>query len=99
MSDQAAPTAAEGDAFETTVVRAHELALDLARQAGGILRDRLDAVREIAHKGTIDLVTDADHASEALIRFSGAQDDRRGRIGRRAGHHGRATLRLGLRSA
>ncbi len=39
----------------------------LARDAGELLRERLDAPREIAEKRRHDLVTDADHASEALI--------------------------------
>ncbi len=46
---------------------ARGLAIDLARQAGALLRERLDAPREVQRKGTIDLVTDADRASEALI--------------------------------
>jgi myo-inositol-1(or 4)-monophosphatase len=48
-------------------VGARQLAIDLARQAGALLRDRLDVPREVQHKGTIDLVTDADRASETLI--------------------------------
>jgi myo-inositol-1(or 4)-monophosphatase len=43
------------------------LATDLAVRAGAILRDRLEAERQVIHKGVVDLVTDADHASEALI--------------------------------
>jgi myo-inositol-1(or 4)-monophosphatase len=39
----------------------------LARDAGALLRERLDDPREIAQKRPHDLVTDADHASEALI--------------------------------
>lgn len=43
------------------------LAIDVAREAGALLRDRLDAPRDVQRKGTIDLVTDADRASEKLI--------------------------------
>lgn len=40
----------------------------LARDAGELLRERLDRPREIARKSSLhDLVTDADRASEALI--------------------------------
>ena len=39
----------------------------LSREAGALLRDRLDDPREIAYKRPSDLVTDADRASEALI--------------------------------
>lgn len=46
---------------------ARQLAIDLAREAGALLRDRLDTPHEVQRKGTIDLVTDADRASEALI--------------------------------
>lgn len=46
---------------------ARELAIDSAREAGALLRDRLDAPRDVQRKGTIDLVTDADRASETLI--------------------------------
>ena len=39
----------------------------LAREAGMLLRERLDRPREIAQKRRHDLVTDADRASEGLI--------------------------------
>jgi myo-inositol-1(or 4)-monophosphatase len=39
----------------------------LARDAGALLRERIDDPREIAQKRPHDLVTDADRASEALI--------------------------------
>ena len=44
-----------------------ELAVELAQEAGALLRGHVARVREIDHKGTIDLVTEADRASEALI--------------------------------
>lgn len=51
----------------TVPAGACQLAIDLAREAGALLRDRLDAPRDVQRKGTIDLVTDADRASERLI--------------------------------
>lgn len=45
-----------------------------ARRAGAILRARFTGVRTIEYKGGIDLVTDADRASEAeLLSFIGAR--------------------------
>jgi len=38
-----------------------------AQDAGALLRDRLSRPRDIQFKGLVDLVTDADRASEALI--------------------------------
>lgn len=46
---------------------ARELAVETALAAGAILRERLSLDRTIDFKGTIDLVTDADRASEELI--------------------------------
>jgi myo-inositol-1(or 4)-monophosphatase len=43
------------------------VALDLAREAGALLRERVGGQRDIEHKGTIDIVTDADKAAETLI--------------------------------
>lgn len=53
--------------IERTVTEAHEVAVSLAREAGALLRERFHGPRDVDHKGTIDLVTDADCASEALI--------------------------------
>lgn len=39
----------------------------LARGAGAILRERYNQEHEIHYKGVIDLVTEADHASEAFL--------------------------------
>ncbi len=47
--------------------RFRSVAVAAARDAGGLLRERLDRPREVGFKGTVDLVTDADRASEALI--------------------------------
>lgn len=49
------------------LAQAQEVATMLARQAGGMLRDRLNDVRAVTHKGMVDLVTDVDQASEALL--------------------------------
>ncbi len=43
-------------------------AIRVAKDAGALLRDRLGTRIEIGHKGSIDLVTDVDLASEKLIR-------------------------------
>lgn len=40
----------------------------VAREAGALLRDRLGTRIDISHKGSINLVTDVDLASEKLIR-------------------------------
>jgi myo-inositol-1(or 4)-monophosphatase len=45
---------------------ARELAIQTARDAGAILREKLGEV-SVEFKGTVDLVTDADRASEALV--------------------------------
>jgi myo-inositol-1(or 4)-monophosphatase len=50
-----------------TIERGFALAKELALEAGAILRDRLNNQGEVVHKGLIDLVTDVDKASEALI--------------------------------
>jgi myo-inositol-1(or 4)-monophosphatase len=43
------------------------LAIDVAREAGAILREMFGARRQVDFKGIVDLVTDADRASEAHI--------------------------------
>jgi myo-inositol-1(or 4)-monophosphatase len=57
----------DGREVVETIDRAAVLCRELAVEAGAILRDRLYQHRTIAFKGAIDLVTDADHASEELI--------------------------------
>ena len=42
-------------------------ALDLAKRAGGILMDRYERLEQIDYKSARDVVTEADHESEALI--------------------------------
>jgi myo-inositol-1(or 4)-monophosphatase len=51
----------------TMPATARDVAISAARDAGAILRERLKRVRTIDFKGTVDLVTDADRASEELI--------------------------------
>ncbi|MFY9556686.1 MAG: inositol monophosphatase family protein [Blastocatellia bacterium] len=43
-------------------------AIRVARDAGALLRNRMGTTIDIDHKGSIDLVTDVDLASEKLIR-------------------------------
>lgn len=56
---------------DTALIQAPEGAYDLAREivlaAGATLREKVQTERHIDHKGLVDLVTDADRASEALI--------------------------------
>ncbi|CAN5634895.1 inositol monophosphatase family protein [soil metagenome] len=56
-----------------------KLAMEIAREAGAILRERVNTKREIDYKGLVNLVTDADRASEALIasRLHAAYPDHR----------------------
>ena len=46
---------------------AFEIAREIVLAAGAILRDKVQTERRIDFKGEVDLVTDADRASEALI--------------------------------
>lgn len=46
---------------------AYQLAVDVAREAGAILREKFGTRRQVDFKGIVNLVTDADHASEAHI--------------------------------
>lgn len=47
--------------------QASELAMQAAYDAGALVRERVRTERVINHKGTVDLVTDADEESERLI--------------------------------
>lgn len=47
--------------------RFKSIALDLAKASGQMLMDGLGRVKDIGHKGEIDLVTEADRRSEELI--------------------------------
>jgi myo-inositol-1(or 4)-monophosphatase len=44
-----------------------EVAIETAREAGAILRDEFDRPKEISYKGEVDIVTESDRRSEALI--------------------------------
>jgi myo-inositol-1(or 4)-monophosphatase len=54
---------AEADAY----LAERQLAEAVAREAGEVLRSLHGRVRDVRHKGVVDLVTEADRASEALI--------------------------------
>jgi len=47
--------------------RVREVGIGAARQAGEILRSRIDSIQEIRHKGVVDLVTDVDLQSEREV--------------------------------
>src|ERR1700716_2274972 len=47
--------------------RAREVGVRAARSAGAILRERVDAIHEIRHKGVIDIVTEVDLLSEKEV--------------------------------
>ncbi len=48
-------------------VSPRDLAIEVARDAGRILRDRYGHVQQIKYKGEVDIVTDVDEMSERLI--------------------------------
>ncbi len=54
-------------AVPPTPAGAYDLARETVLAAGALIREKLAGERTIEHKGTVDLVTDADRASEALI--------------------------------
>jgi myo-inositol-1(or 4)-monophosphatase len=58
---------------------ARDVGIAAAKEAGAILKTKLSEVRTVNFKGTVDLVTDADKASEAAIvaRITGAFPDHR----------------------
>lgn len=47
--------------------RVREVGIAAAQAAGELLASRIDSIREVRHKGVVDLVTDVDVASEQLI--------------------------------
>src|SRR5260370_36659928 len=47
--------------------RAREVAIGAALAAGELMRSRIDSIREVRHKGVVDLVTDVDVQSERDI--------------------------------
>jgi len=50
------------------LARVREVGIGAARAAGELLRSRIDSIRQVRHKGVVDLVTDVDIASEQLVR-------------------------------
>ena len=46
---------------------AREVGIHAARSAGGILRRRVDSIREVRHKSAVDIVTDVDLESEQEV--------------------------------
>jgi myo-inositol-1(or 4)-monophosphatase len=58
-----AGAAPDGSAFLDDVA----FAVELARRAGGVLMDHYERLERIDHKSARDVVTEADHLSEALI--------------------------------
>ena len=44
-----------------------EVAIETAREAGAILRHEFDRPKQISYKGEVDIVTESDRRSEALI--------------------------------
>jgi myo-inositol-1(or 4)-monophosphatase len=55
-------------ADEVDLARAREVGIGAARSAGQLLRARIDSIREIRHKGLVDIVTDVDEQSEHQVR-------------------------------
>jgi myo-inositol-1(or 4)-monophosphatase len=49
------------------LARVREVGIAAARASGELLRSRIDSIREVRHKGVVDLVTDVDIASEQLV--------------------------------
>ena len=52
---------------EDAVLAELDFALDIARQAGAVLMDHYEQLEQIDYKSARDVVTEADHLSEALI--------------------------------
>jgi myo-inositol-1(or 4)-monophosphatase len=61
--------ARSGGAWEAELAAA----IEIAARAGALLVERLDDTGAIAYKGVRDIVTEVDHASEALIRSALAE--------------------------
>jgi myo-inositol-1(or 4)-monophosphatase len=68
-----------------------EACAEAARRGAAVLRERFGARRTIAYKGGIDLVTDADHASEAaILEFLAARFPGVAILAEESGHSGGA---------
>jgi myo-inositol-1(or 4)-monophosphatase len=52
---------------EVDLERVREVGVAAARSAGELLRSRIDSIREVRHKGAVDLVTDVDLESEQRV--------------------------------
>ena len=58
-----------------------EVAIEVAREAGAILRGGIHRPKKISYKGEVDIVTESDARSEAMIvgrlrrTFSGSRDN------------------------
>jgi myo-inositol-1(or 4)-monophosphatase len=52
---------------ELDLRRAREVGIEAARSAGGLLRRRVDSIREVRHKSAVDIVTDVDLESEQEV--------------------------------
>jgi myo-inositol-1(or 4)-monophosphatase len=46
---------------------AREVAIAAAKASGSLLRERMDSIREVRHKGAVDIVTDVDIQSEQQV--------------------------------
>lgn len=60
--DRASPPA------DLDLCRARDVAVEAAAAAGVVLQERAHSIREIRHKGAVDIVTDVDLQSELLVR-------------------------------
>lgn len=67
MEPTVAPAAEASPVLDLDLDAALAFAVDAARQGGAILRERFGRPHDIRFKGVIDMVTEADKASEALI--------------------------------
>lgn len=64
---QGSPGEAEARVLAVNLEEAYQFTVQLAREAGAVLRERYGQAHTVEHKGPTDLVTEADHLSEALI--------------------------------
>ena len=66
MAD-ADPSSATSLTLDLDLFRAREVGIEAARSAGGLLRRRVDSIREVRHKSAVDIVTDVDIESEQEV--------------------------------
>ena len=69
MSDRKISTSSKTalPTVELDLRRAREVGIQAARSAGGLLRRRVDSIREVHHKSAVDIVTDVDLESEQEV--------------------------------